>query len=268
MPLCHKAVHLPVKECQEKRANVRSVNVGVCHDHDLVVPPLGEIGCVANPSPDGRDHAADFLVGKHLVFAALVGIDDLAPQRQDRLILSPATSFSTAAGGITLDKVELAPIHIATRAIAQLPRQSPARQGSLPFPQEGPGLLGCCTGLGCQNPLKGNRLCTFWILLEILTKEFTDCGIDDAFHFAVAELCFCLPFKLRVRHSHADNDGEPLSHILTSRHEIFVNAAFFSVCVQAASQCRTETRDVRASFSRRNIIDIAVEIFRELTSVL
>ena len=42
----------------------------------------------ADPDADRRDDAPNFLVGQHLVLAALVGVDDLAAERQDRLILA------------------------------------------------------------------------------------------------------------------------------------------------------------------------------------
>jgi hypothetical protein len=43
--------HLPVEEGQQQRADVRAVDVGVGHDHDLVVAQLVERELVAQPVP-------------------------------------------------------------------------------------------------------------------------------------------------------------------------------------------------------------------------
>ena len=72
-------VHLPIEKGQQQGPDVRAIDIGVGHDHDLVVPPLAEIGLRPDAGPDGRDHTADLLIGQHLVFPALVGVDDLAP---------------------------------------------------------------------------------------------------------------------------------------------------------------------------------------------
>ena len=100
MPFGHESVHLPVEKRQQQRANVRAVHIGVSHDHNLVVPPFAKIGFIANARANRRDHAAHFLVGQHLIFATLIRVDDLAPQRQDRLILAAATALGTATSRV------------------------------------------------------------------------------------------------------------------------------------------------------------------------
>ena len=123
---CDQLVHLPIEEREQQRADVRAVDVGVGHDHDLAVAALGQVGLFADARADGRDHAADFFVGQHFVFARLVGVDDLAAQRQDGLILAQPAAFGAAAGRITLDQVQLALVDVAAGAVAQLAGQAAA----------------------------------------------------------------------------------------------------------------------------------------------
>src|SRR3712207_8008146 len=40
---------------------------------------------LADPSPDGGDHRADFVVRKHLVVARLLDVEDFPLEREDRL---------------------------------------------------------------------------------------------------------------------------------------------------------------------------------------
>ncbi len=98
-------VHLPVKETQQQRANVRSVDVRIGHDDDLVVAPFAQILIGADTDTNCIDDALHLFVGEHFVFARLVGVDDLAAQRQDGLKLAQPASFGAAAGRIAFDQV-------------------------------------------------------------------------------------------------------------------------------------------------------------------
>ena len=77
----------------------------------------------ADAGADGLNHAADLFVGQHFVFARLVGVDDFAPQRQDRLVFAQAASFGTASGRITFHQIQLALLHIFADAVAQFAGQ-------------------------------------------------------------------------------------------------------------------------------------------------
>ncbi len=50
--------HLPVKECEQKRANMAAVDVGVGHQADLVIPKLCDIKIFfADSGSERRDQA-------------------------------------------------------------------------------------------------------------------------------------------------------------------------------------------------------------------
>ena len=184
---------------------MRPVHVGVGHDHDLVIPPLGKISLVANARADRRDHAPDLLVGEHLVFAALVGVDDLASQRQNRLILAEPAPLGTAAGTVSLDQIQLAPRHLAAGAVPQLARQAASGERPLPLPQQLPRLFGSLAGFGGEFPLLDDLFRALRVLLEILGKRVAHGRIDDALDLAVTELGFGLPLELRTWHTDADH---------------------------------------------------------------
>ena len=81
---------------------------------------------VADAGADGGDHRADFVVLKHLVEPRLLDVDELAANRQDRLELPVAALLGRAAGGVTLDDVELGVRRIAVGAIRQFAGQTAA----------------------------------------------------------------------------------------------------------------------------------------------
>ena len=90
-------VHLTIEKAQQQRPDVAPIDIRIRHDDDLVIPPLRQILIGTDPGPDGLDHRLHFLVGKNLVFAALVSIDDFSPQRQDRLVIAHPTSLGGTA---------------------------------------------------------------------------------------------------------------------------------------------------------------------------
>ena len=53
--------HLAVEECQQQRADMRAVNIGVGHDDDLVIAQLVEIELIADAGAHCLDQRADFL---------------------------------------------------------------------------------------------------------------------------------------------------------------------------------------------------------------
>ena len=91
--------HLPVEEGQQQGADVRAVDVGVGHDHDLVIAQLRDVELVAADAGAHRlDEGADLLRREHLVEARALDVQDLAAQRQDGLVVAVAALLGRAAG--------------------------------------------------------------------------------------------------------------------------------------------------------------------------
>ena len=232
VPCGDELVHLPVEECQQERADVRSVDVGVGHDHDLVVAPLAEIGVGADAGADRGYDTADLLVGEDLILPALVGVDDLAAQGEDRLVLAVPAPLRRTAGRITLDEVQLAAGDIAAGAVAELARQTAAGKRPLSLPQERLGLEGRRPGLGGEHTLLDDRLGVLRVLLEVLGEAVTDGGIDDPLHLAVAELRLRLPLELRMGDADAHHHREALADVVTGGNEILVEPRLLAVGIE------------------------------------
>src|SRR5215467_1423438 len=78
--------HVPVEEREDERPDVRAVDVGIGHDDDPVVAQAGDVELVADTGADRSDYRLDLRVRENLVDAVLLAVDDLPPQRQNRLI--------------------------------------------------------------------------------------------------------------------------------------------------------------------------------------
>ncbi len=89
-----------------------TVDVGIRHDDDLVIAELCDVEIIAvalgESAPEGGDHGLDLRVREDLVDAGLLHIQDLAPDRQDRLIVAVPGGLGGSAGGISLDDKDLA----------------------------------------------------------------------------------------------------------------------------------------------------------------
>src|SRR3546814_9790210 len=75
--------HLAIEEGEQKRADMRAVDVGVGHNHDLVIAQLFEAELIADSRPERLDQRADFLRRDDAVEARALDVQDLALQRSE-----------------------------------------------------------------------------------------------------------------------------------------------------------------------------------------
>ena len=78
---------------------------------------------LADAGAERGDQQADLLRREHLVEARLLDVEDLAAQRQDRLVAAVAALLGGAAGGIALDDEELGERRVALLAVGELAGQ-------------------------------------------------------------------------------------------------------------------------------------------------
>ena len=103
---------------------------------------------VADAVADGRDDVADLLVAEHLVEPGALDVEDLAAQRQDRLVHPVAAALGGAAGRVALDEEQLAGVLVVGRAVHQLAGQAAAGEHALAVADQLAGLAGRLAGLG------------------------------------------------------------------------------------------------------------------------
>ena len=126
--------HLTEEERQQQRANVRAVNISVGHQNDLVIAQLRGVEILfADAGAERHDERFDFAVRQHLVKARFFNVKNFSFQRKNRLVLSIASLFGRAAGGIALDDVDFRERRIALLTIGEFARQHRRTQRAFPY---------------------------------------------------------------------------------------------------------------------------------------
>jgi hypothetical protein len=115
--------HLPEEEGQQQGADMGAVHVGVGHDDDLVVAQLVGVELVlADEVPSAVIIVPIMSERQHAVEARALDVEDLAAQRQDRLVLARAAALGRAACRVTLDDEYFGLGRVAFLAVGELAR--------------------------------------------------------------------------------------------------------------------------------------------------
>ena len=102
----HQLLLVTVEEGEQQGADVGTVHVGVGHDHDSVVTEVLHIEVLTlDPQAQGGDQRLNLSVLVDLGVVGLLDVEDLAPQRQDRLETTVAALLGGATSGVTLNDV-------------------------------------------------------------------------------------------------------------------------------------------------------------------
>ena len=201
---------------------MRAVDVGVAHHHDLAVPPLGRVFLLADAVADGRDDVADLLVAEHAVEPGPLDVEDLAAEREDRLVEPVAAPLGGPAGRVALDQEQLAGVLVVGGAVHQLAGQPAAGEDPLAVADQLAGLAGRLAGLGGQLGLGDDLLGRRRVGLQELGQLLVDDPGDDPLDLAVAQLGLGLALELRVGHADADDRRQAFLEVLAGDRQVLV----------------------------------------------
>src|SRR5450759_1858601 len=113
--------HEAEQQGEQQRADLQTIGIG--HQHDLVIARLGQVEVLADAGAEARDEGLDLVVGQHLVDAGLLDVEDLAADRQDRLVVRVAATNRGTTCGVTLDDEDLADRGVVALAVPKLAGQ-------------------------------------------------------------------------------------------------------------------------------------------------
>src|SRR5438094_314842 len=208
----HELGELTVEERQQKRANVRTVDVGVTHQDDLVVANLRSLEVRSDARADRADERLDLLVLEHAVDASALDVENLAANRKDRLGSGVTRLLRGSPGAVTLHDEELTLVGVLGRAVGELSRHRVAVEQRL-APREVACLARGDTGPRRLHRLLQDRASLRRMLIEPI-REFLVCGLlDQRTHLGVAKLRLGLPLELRVAQLHRDDRGEAFTNV-------------------------------------------------------
>ena len=213
MAVLDQRAHEPEQQGQQQRGDVLAVDVGVGHQHDLVIAQLGQVEVVVDAGAQRGDQRLHLVVLQHPVDAGLLDVDDLAADRQDRLEHRVAAGLGRAAGRVALDDVELAlapgrwsgsrtacPACPSCRARSCGPACGPAAPPCGPGP---PGVALVTTIL----PSAG-------VALEPVGQPLVAHLLHERLGLGVAELGLGLALELRLAELDRDDRGQALADVV------------------------------------------------------
>ena len=175
--------HLPVKEGQKQRADVRAIHIRVRHDDDAVIAQLVRIELVAaDTAAQRRDQGSDLSGREHLVKTRFFDIADLALERQDGLVLAVAPLLGRSAGRVALDQEELRQRRVLLLAVSELAGQPGHVEYTLPAGHF-TGLARRFAGAGCLDDLCSDGLGLGRVLEQEVAQPRRHDRLDHRLHF-------------------------------------------------------------------------------------
>ena len=255
--------HIPVEEREEERPDMRTVDIRIGHQDDMVVPGPLDVETVADPGADSGYQRLDLGVLQDLVLRSLLDVQDLAPQGEDCLELSVSPLLCGTACRISFHDVEFALCRVPLLAVGEFAGQTCGFQRAL-SPGEFASVLCSFTGTGGRKCLVHDDLEGLRVLLEVLGERRVDEGIHDAADVAVAEAHLGLPLELRVRDPGADDRGEPFPDVLALDLSVVVLEEVVSVggTVDRPGEGAPEPLKVGPPFPGVHAVDVGVDRLR------
>src|SRR3984957_8786718 len=190
-----------------------TIDVRIGHQNYFVVAEFAGVEIIlADAGAQRGDDGANFFVAQHFVVPRLFYVENFSFEREDGLEFAVAAHFCGAAGGFALDNEKFTARGVAFLAIGELAGKPAGIHGGL-----------AAGGLGGFQPgiARAGRFDAFaddsarygGMFVEPFAKFFVNELLDVTLNVAI-ELAFGLPFKLRLRQTHADDRDEAFTHII------------------------------------------------------
>ena len=252
---------------------MRTIDVGIGHDDNLIVAQLVDVGILrvftvnAEAHTDTLDDVHHRLCLEHKVPLNLFHVQDLTTQGQDGLEVAVAALLGRTTSGVTLDEEDLTLLGILVGAVGQLTRQATTRHRVLTL-YALTGLTGCNTGCGGQNHLLTDGVSLFRVFLQIVGHRLTNGLLYGTVHLAVAQLGLGLTLELGLGHLDGDDGRQAFAEVVLSHLDLgFLNllaqlVVFIRIFLQRTSQGDTETSQVGTTLDGVDIVDVRVDVFR------
>ena len=228
-----------------------SVDIGIGHQHDLVIAGLGDVEVLADTGAERLDHRLHFLVRQRLVQACALDVEDLAAQREDRLRVRIPALHGRTTGGVALHEEDLADRGVFARAVLELVGHRSRLEDALAA-RSLTSFARCHAGAGGVDRLADDVLRLLRIPVEPVAELVTHDLLHERPRFRVAELGLGLALELRLGQLHGDDGGESLTDVLTGEVVILLlqHVLRTRVAVDQRGQSRPEAFLVRAALVR------------------
>ena len=117
-------LHIAIEEGEEQCPDVRTIDIGIRHDDDLVIAKLCDVEVFTDARTESGDHGTDGIGIQDTVEAGFFYIQDLAAQREDRLIAAVTAGLRRSACRVPFDDIDLCHLRVFFCAVSQLSRKA------------------------------------------------------------------------------------------------------------------------------------------------
>ncbi len=191
-----------------------AVGVGVHQEEDLAVAELRDVEFAAAAAAEGRDDVGQLLVPRDLRRVRLLGVEDLAAEREDRLRLAVAPLLGRAARRVSLDDEELGFGRIGGGAVGELAGEVQAvGDRRLARHLLGRGARGLAGFRGHDDPAD-DLLGDGGVLVQPVLEGGAHRAVDLRGDLGVVEPLLRLPLELRLEDVDGEERHEPLADVL------------------------------------------------------
>ena len=253
--------HVLVEERQQQDADVRTVDVCIGHDDDLVVARLGDVEVAAvagtrrDAAADRGDQRLDGVTRKRAMVAHALDVQNLAAQGQNRLDVSATAVLGRTACRVALYDEELSQLGIAHRAVGELAGQRRRLEQALAagrLARLAGGVAGLAGLLGLLDDLAGG----LGMLLQVIGQAVGHDLERQRTHVGASELGLGLALKLRIGQLDRDDGRKALAHVVTGQVGVLLleQILLTGVIVDHAGEGGTETLEVHAALGGVDVV--------------
>jgi hypothetical protein len=194
-------------------------------------------------------------LGQHPVEARALHVQDLAPERQHRLVVTGASLFGRSAGTVALDEEELGLGRVLLLAVGELAGQRGHVHRRL-APRQFARLARRLPRQRRLDDLADDQAGLLRVLLEPLAELLVHQVLDRRAHLGRHELVFGLAGEFRVGHLDRQDAGQPLARVVAREGHLLPlrDAGGIRIVVDRPGQRAAEPREMRAPVALRDVV--------------
>ena len=240
---------------------MRTVNVCIGHDDDLVVARLADIevatvaGARRDAAADRGDQGLDGVARERAVVTHALDVQNLAAQGQNRLDVSATAVLGRTACRVALYDEELGQLGIAHRAVGELAGQRRRLEQALAAGRLAR-LAGGVAGLACLLGLLDDLAGGLGVLLQIIGQSIGHDLERERAHVGAAKLGLGLTLKLRIGQLDRDDGRKALAHVVTAQVGVLLleQVLLAGVIVNHAGEGGAEALEMHAALGGVDVV--------------
>ena len=161
--------HVAEEESKKKCRNMRTIDIGIRHEDDLMITETVNIKLIADTYAETFNERDELSVCKHLIKTSTFGIKHLTTKWEDSLNLRIAAFLSRTSSGVTLYDEEFAIFSITRGTIGEFTWEIKTFESTFSDYVIASGTSSLASA-SSKGSLTDDFLSDSWIFLEVVTE--------------------------------------------------------------------------------------------------